>query len=405
MKGRDPIGEIAAYNEPLVGPQRRIERVDAPGSDLTAEAMGRKLEALARSPFSFFRGTFHLMALDVLRGRVDNHEPRAPEGLIVGDLHLENYGAYRGASGALCFDVNDYDDVGLGPVDFDLKRLCTSALLLDMARPQRVAAAKAVAEAWASAIDRLGGRFPVQPWDESKAEPPVRDLLADKGRKEAKLPALDPLRCARAGGIWEKRVLDSIHTWQESLAQHKAELPGKWGVLEVVYRFKGTGSLGRYRFQALIGHGAERRIVEIKEARSSALDLARGIDVPGHRGRIQSASIRRLQGDPWPHVASTSIAGLPALGREAQTEEKKLRAEDFQAQLEAWCRQCGEVLARLHARANAPALLSAIWKPGDAAKAAVKFAESYAKAVEADHAAYLKARPKLGEKLIAPGRT
>ena len=126
---RDPVAEIVAYNKPLTESGHRVSPHEGPG-DLTAVALRRKLAALAATPFQFFRGTFHLMAWDVMKGRVPGAQAAAPEGMIVGDLHLENFGIYRGASGALVFDVNDFDDVGIGPLDLDLKRLCTSALLL-----------------------------------------------------------------------------------------------------------------------------------------------------------------------------------------------------------------------------------------------------------------------------------
>ncbi|TMA12834.1 MAG: DUF2252 domain-containing protein [Deltaproteobacteria bacterium] len=137
---RDAVAEIIEYNRPGGGP-----------AEARAEALRRKLDALANTPFQFLRGTFHLMACDVLQSRVSLARGTAPAGLIVGDLHLENFGVYRGQSGALVFDVNDFDDVGCGPVDLDLKRLCTSALLLPGIDTRvRLEAAVANAQAWAS---------------------------------------------------------------------------------------------------------------------------------------------------------------------------------------------------------------------------------------------------------------
>src|SRR6266478_8723069 len=129
-KPRDPVAEIVAACSPLRREERRVFHEQDPARDLTAEALRRKLDALASGPFSFLRGTFHLMAADLIQGRVPGADPSAPEGLVVGDLHLENFGTFRGASGELCFDVIDFDEVASGPIDFDLKRLCTSAMLI-----------------------------------------------------------------------------------------------------------------------------------------------------------------------------------------------------------------------------------------------------------------------------------
>ena len=229
---RDPVAEIIAYNLPLLG--NHVGRAEGPG-DLTGEALRRKLEALAATPFQFFRGTFHLMAWDLFQGRVPRAQAAAPEGLIVGDLHLENFGVYRGASGALVFDVNDFDDVGMGPLDLDLKRLCTSAMLLPgLAQGVKLAAARATARAWAEEIDKLGGRFPVPPWSAEKAEGLVQSLLSERGKKlrddliqkvapekgHAKLLQGDKfLRPAKA---WVQAVEQSIVEYLESLKQLKA---------------------------------------------------------------------------------------------------------------------------------------------------------------------------------------
>jgi len=178
-----------------------------------------------------------------------------------------------------------------------------------------------------------------------------------------------------------------------------------WDVLDVAYRFKGTGSLGRLRFTVLLGRDGERRAVELKEARSCAMDDARGSPSAHDRARVQTASIRRLQGDPWPRVAATRFGKLPALGRENEPDEEKVACERFaqgdarHEELNAYSRQCGQVLARLHARENAPALLGAPWDVEQAAHAAVAFAERYAAQVEADQKAFARARGEVAEQL------
>src|SRR5712671_8108874 len=145
LSRRDPVAEIVATCASLLGDEHRVLHQEDRGRDLTAEALRRKLDALASGPFSFLRGTFHLMATDLVQERVPGSAPSAPEALVVGDLHLENFGTFRGASGELCFDVTDFDHVGPGPLDLDLKRLCTSAMLLPgIERGLRLAAAKRI---------------------------------------------------------------------------------------------------------------------------------------------------------------------------------------------------------------------------------------------------------------------
>jgi len=414
---RDPVADIIAYNKPLLE-----HRVDSAFGDLTAAALKRKLDALGNSPFQFFRGTFHLMCWDLFQSSERLSQAAAPEGLIVGDLHLENFGVYRGASGALVFDVNDFDDVGVGPLDLDVKRLCTSAMLLPgLAQGVRLNAAKAIARAWAEEIEKLGGRFPIPPWDEKKAEGRVQALLHEKAPKTRQEMVA---KCAPEKGhaklLQNEKFVRPVKSWidvakaaaaeyLEALKQLKAPDPPKdCEVLDIAYRFKGTGSLGRLRFTALLGHGNERRMIELKEARSSAMDDARGREELLNRARVQTAAIRRMQGDPWPRVAGTHLGKVQALGRENEPEEEKVGSDRFASgdakheELNAYARQCGQVLARLHARVNAHSSLAARWNPQDAARLAVEFAEKYAPLVESDQKAFVKARADVAKALGLP---
>ena len=85
-----------------------------------------KMRLMAASAFAFFRGT------DPLYGRAWSslclREP-GPAILLCGDLHLENFGAFRTQSGEFRYDVNDFDEAIVAPCSFDLIR-CTTSILL-----------------------------------------------------------------------------------------------------------------------------------------------------------------------------------------------------------------------------------------------------------------------------------
>src|SRR5207237_792696 len=91
----------------------------------------------------------------------------------------------------------------------------------------------------------------------------------------------------------------------EHLKQLKAPDPPRGDVLDVAYRFKGTGSLGRLRFTLLVGQRGERRLVEMEEARQSAMDQALGKGREGERARAESARMPR-----W-----SSRSGTPSRSR------------------------------------------------------------------------------------------
>src|SRR5690242_9336726 len=47
-------------------------------------------------------------------------------GFVVGDMHAENLGVYRGEAKQAVFDLDDFDDATIAPLRFDVVRASTS---------------------------------------------------------------------------------------------------------------------------------------------------------------------------------------------------------------------------------------------------------------------------------------
>ena len=110
------------------------------------ELFVRKLQRMSSSPLAYLRGAAPLF-FELLAARPDLAAGPAGEGWIVGDMHLENIGAYRpdplgaaeppsarGEESAkkqrvVKFDLNDFDDAIIGPWRLDVVRVATSLLL------------------------------------------------------------------------------------------------------------------------------------------------------------------------------------------------------------------------------------------------------------------------------------
>ncbi len=103
--------------------RKRIEQFNQ-GRD--PQLLQRKYQAMTVSAFVFLRGSCHLFWQDW------SHVPvldAAPAVWACGDLHLENFGVYRGVDRQLHFDINDFDDSCFAPCSWDLTRLITSLLV------------------------------------------------------------------------------------------------------------------------------------------------------------------------------------------------------------------------------------------------------------------------------------
>jgi uncharacterized protein (DUF2252 family) len=87
------------------------------------DRLTRKLGHLRTDAFAFFRGTNPLFLEFLPR----SHSLfRAPCILICGDLHLENFGAFKGDNRLCYFDLNDFDEACLAPFTLDIVRFVAS---------------------------------------------------------------------------------------------------------------------------------------------------------------------------------------------------------------------------------------------------------------------------------------
>ena len=87
------------------------------------DTLGLKLARLRQDPFAFFRGTNSLFLQSLPRRHALFN---APQLLICGDLHLENFGAFKGDNRLCYFDLNDFDEACLAPFTVDVVRFVAS---------------------------------------------------------------------------------------------------------------------------------------------------------------------------------------------------------------------------------------------------------------------------------------
>src|SRR5262249_39825088 len=110
------------------------------------ELLAKKVARMSTSPLAFLRGAAPLF-YEVLRARPQLAKGPPGEGWITGDLHVENFGAYRpapasadGKHGAgkkdkdkdkdsVEFNLNDFDEAVEAPWRFDVLRLTTSLIV------------------------------------------------------------------------------------------------------------------------------------------------------------------------------------------------------------------------------------------------------------------------------------
>lgn len=81
----------------------------------------RKRAKMAGDPVAFFRWSAILFYQALNQTAI-----ASPYWRVCGDLHVENFGTFRGLDGEIVFDINDFDEATRWPIHRDLTRLMTS---------------------------------------------------------------------------------------------------------------------------------------------------------------------------------------------------------------------------------------------------------------------------------------
>jgi uncharacterized protein (DUF2252 family) len=240
----------------------------------------RKFALLRQSPFAFFRGTCHLFYEDLPR---DAMFAGAPAVLVCGDLHLENFGTYKGDNRLVYFDLNDFDEAALAPCTFELVRFVASLFVaaahLELSAAQAELLCKTLMAAYRGAIGDGKPRW-VEP---STADGMVRDLMQSLEHRTRR-DLLDK-RTERVKSGRRLRI-DDVHAHAIATADRdrieallrtvaaSASHPHWYRLLDAAQRVAGNGSLGVERYVLLVqGKGSpdNNYLLDLKRAVPSAL--------------------------------------------------------------------------------------------------------------------------------------
>lgn len=302
-----------------------------------AEIKARKMQG---SAFAYYRGTADLFYGRWLKPVLGL---KAPGVWLNGDMHLENFGTYRGDNRLTYFDIGDFDDAARGPAVIDLLRFLTGLIVAAPELGVTTAHARALAglglERYRAALANGKAR-----WLERRtARGAIGDLLADlERRSQADLLAKRTvikngkrrLRFDTGKAIrLEKAEAAAVTAALARFAKRRAH-PEFFDVLDVAQRVAGLGALGRPRYVALIrGNGGKdgQALIDLKSQPGSA--LVKALSKAGYRQPIFANDAARVVEIEY-HLQAAAPAFLTdiAIGkaaftfRELQPDQDKLEA-------------------------------------------------------------------------------
>ena len=247
-----------------------------------------KYATMKLDAFRFFRGTCHLFYEDLYK---KNALPKSPHVWMCGDLHIENFGSFKGSDRLVYFDLNDFDEAILSPAAWEVSRLLCSVVVA-----ARTAAYSKVHIQKLTTSLLKGYAFRLQQGKGMTVETAtgnglIKTLLEKvETRKESKLLKqrtskaygysrlqIDNLKSFAIHSSTKKEVLNAVKQLLKSKTSNR-----KWKALDAVYRVAGTGSIGIERYAVLVQDviTSKKLILDVKEAMNSSLQDYTGIHQP-----------------------------------------------------------------------------------------------------------------------------
>ncbi len=237
-----------------------------------------KYKMMAEDPFCFLRGTCHLFYEDLLKNYPFDFSPPS---WICGDLHIENFGCYKGENRLIYFDMNDFDESILAPLLFEIARLLVSVEVkctqIKYTTLQKKEIIKYLLEQYrnelinnkSKVIEQETARGLIKSLTNKVAERKTNTLLIS--RTNNKLKNVKLLICDKLLPIDDdkkKRLMTEFTPWFE--ANHNKGFK----VVDAGFRIAGTGSIGVQRYLCLLQNEKnpkQKKLIDIKQAAPSCI--------------------------------------------------------------------------------------------------------------------------------------
>ncbi len=314
------------------------ERIVAFNKDRLPDMVKLKLEGMAENVYRFYRGTCHLFYEDFCKAE---HIPESPLTWICGDLHMENYGSYKGDNRLVYFDLNDFDESVLAPCLWEVSRMVTSIFIAFDNLGIKAEKAAKMAEAYlktysarlatgkAISIDPRIARGIVNTFlvkaNERKQKDLVKSLTTQ--RKGHLYLTIDERHFSIEDQHYKKELSQFIDHWMESSAAKE----NNYKVVDCAFRIAGTGSIGvkRYMFLLESKKTGKYLLVDMKQAKPSSVQPYLNIKQP----EWQTESVRVMQVQHRMQNVSSALLGTGTFKgdsyviRELQPTEDRINFE------------------------------------------------------------------------------
>ncbi len=367
--------------------QMIIEQFDSTLMKLTKSERKTKYSKMSESPFSFFRGSAYLYYYDVTQIPFRYHTPDDKPTWLMGDLHFDNFSAFRNADGENVFDVDDFDEGYLGSYLYDLLRMTVSIRLyaedLGYSESHQSKLVSTYIKNYVKQLQAFenGEEKPVEfQFTEKNTKGPIQKRikkLDDRSpmhslNKQTRINSDGERKFIRTGeklsaiGEAEKtQVKKAWEAYTETLKEEVDESLRHYEIKDIVQKKgAGIGSTGLSRYLILV-HGESAKdhltdlILEVKEARTPIpayffpYDQAFW-DTNKHEGLRVIKTQQAMHHKQDPHLGYVTIGDKEFYVREKSPFTKEIEPKHMKEykDLKQTVKTMGQISAKIHARAD-----------------------------------------------------
>ena len=257
------------------------QRIKEFNKDLLPDMVQIKYRLMTENMFRFYRGTCHLFYEDLSKaGQI----PTSPLTWVCGDLHLENFGSYKGDNRLVYFDLNDFDESILAPASWELTRIVTSIFIaftsLKIEREKALRMAQLFLKTYAATlskgkpyyIERKTANGIVRTFLDSASKRKKKELLRKRTvkNKDVLTIHIDHPNHFEIDKFLKRELIHHITEW----VIYNNESPYNYEVVDAVFRLAGTGSVGLKRYAFLlksVNTEGKYLLLDMKQSRQSSL--------------------------------------------------------------------------------------------------------------------------------------
>ncbi len=342
---------------------KRIQQFNA-GRD--PERLVMKYRNMRSNAFVYLRSTCHLFPAQLPDQKT---LAKAPAIWSCGDLHLENFGSYKGDNRLTYFDINDFDESALIPASWDVVRVLASIRLASAELEFKSERVREIIDMWLDAYFRALRQGSARWLERDTAVGPVRELLATVTTRKRK-DFLDSRTVKHSNKrrllVDGKKALPASKTQRTQVDEFMTQFAGTqdeknfYDVLDVGRRIAGNGSLGVDRFVVLVrggGNPDNNYLLDLKQATPSALSTALTIKQPTWQseGERVVTLTQRCQAVPVAFLHAIRMNGRDYVLRDLQPSADRVSFSDevrSEDRLNELMQTIGECTAWSHLRGS-----------------------------------------------------